>query len=147
MLKIAVMSPPSLPHRAREELWGTHRNVSPPLPPLYASRNTHAKFPQKFCVLPQLRPFVPGALYPLCDVVLWERIECCCGLQDGVLPWPGHCSAPGVATSSISFIFFLQVESGQVQLPSEGTWSWRILLGKMSPSTTGRRGDGRAQSL
>lgn len=152
VLKIAVVPSPSLPTpQSREELWGTHRNVSPPLPPLYVSRSTHEKCPQKCRVLPRLRPFTPSALCPSCDVLLWsaagERRGCCCGLKDGVLLWPGHCRTPGAAASSIFFIFFLQVESGRVQFPLKGTWSRRILLGKMSPSTTGWRGDGRAQSL
>lgn len=74
--------------QGREELWGTHRNVTPPPP------SPHTKCPQKLCLLPWLRPFVPGALSPVCDVVLWsaagERTGCCCGLKDVVLLWPGQ---------------------------------------------------------
>lgn len=128
--------------QGREELWGTHRDVSLPLPPFYGSRSIHAKCPQKLRVLPWLGLFIPGSLCPLCDMVLWsaagERIGCCCGLQDGVLLWPGHCRIPGIAASSISFIFSPSGKwAGSV--PTECTWSWRILLGKMSPLTKGWR--------
>lgn len=75
--------------QGREELWGTHRNLSPsPFPPLYASRSTHAKWPWEPCMLARLRPFIPGATCSSCPcviVVSWspvgERTGCCCGLD------------------------------------------------------------------
>lgn len=126
--------------RGGEELWGTHRNVSPsPFPPLYASRSTHAKCPQKPCMLARLRPFIPSAVrssWPHVLVVPWspagERMGCCYG-SDTV----------GFHELQLaqSFLLFPAGGKGWVQFPLEGMGSWRILLGKMSPLTTGGRSD------
>lgn len=50
--------------QGREEFWGTHRNVSPPLPPLYVSRSAHAKCPETLHAAPAE---APGALCSSCD--------------------------------------------------------------------------------
>lgn len=75
MLKIAVMPPPSLPHRAGRS-FGTPTEMSHLLSLLCMRQGA-----QKPCVLPQLRLFIPGALCPWCECA---AVICSLG-EDGVL--------------------------------------------------------------